>query len=243
MNKYIAPLLLLASFTSPYAVAELSAADKEEVKQVINEYLLDNPEILFEMQNALQIKEDKAQQAFLQDALDKVYQDDNTPAIGNTENPKLTVTEFMDYSCGYCKLMWPHLEQLAKDYPDLRIKIVNIPILGHYSGQTAAYSLAFWRLYPQKWQSFHGELMQAKGEMSNDAFKKLAKSLDANWDEIAKLAQGEDVTMEINRNLQMFNGAGIQGTPFYVVGKDDILRGAVGYENMKEAIDTHLKQQ
>lgn len=242
MKKLIGISICLFSLGATSAIAEINAEDKTEVQNIVREYLLDNPEILIEMQIALQKKELAAQEAYLSSALDNIYTNNSIPAIGNVEDPKLVLTEFMDYSCGYCKLMWPDLEKLVKEYPGLQIKVVNIPILGHYSGQVAAYSTAFWQLYPAQWEQFHNELMTANSQLSETAIGNLVQSLNGDWKKVSKLAQEDSVTSVISQNLDIAEGANIQGTPFYAVGKSDIFRGAVGYDMIKQSVEQQLKQ-
>ncbi|MFV0321775.1 MAG: DsbA family protein [Alphaproteobacteria bacterium] len=241
MKKLVAISVCLLSLGTIPVYAEMNAADKTEVQNIVREYLLDNPEMLIEMQIALQKKEIAAQEAYLNTALDNIYANKDIPAIGNIDDPKLILTEFMDYACGYCKLMWPDLLKLTKEHPELQVKIVNIPILGHYSGQVAAYSTAFWQLYPEQWEQFHNELMTAKSQLSDTAIENLIKSLGGDWDKISKLAQEDAITSVISQNLDIADGANIQGTPFYAVGKTDIYRGAVGYDTIKQSVEQQLK--
>lgn len=242
MKKFIGISVCMLSLGTTVALAEINVADKTEVQNIVREYLLDNPEMLIEMQIALQKKELAAQEAYLSTALDDIYANNNIPAIGNINNPKLVLTEFMDYACGYCKLMWPDLLKLTKEYPELQIKIVNIPILGHYSGQVAAYSTAFWQLYPKQWEQLHNELMAVKSQPSDTAIENIIKSLGADWDKVSKLAQEDSITSVISENLDIAEGANIQGTPFYAVGKNDIYRGAVGYDTIKQSVEQQLGQ-
>lgn len=237
------PLLLTAlSFgISHFAYAEFTAEEKSNIQEIVKGYLLENPEILYDMQNELMKKEASKQEKSLSDSLGIIHQDKNTPTLGNTENPKVILTEFMDYSCGYCRIMWPSLKKLSEKYPELQIKIVNIPILGETSELLADYSLVFWMEYPEKWEEFHDKILTSKARFTEDSLKKLVTSLDGDWDKLAQMVSDKVPFETLHQHVQIANSAGIQGTPFYAVDKDEFLPGAVGYEQLDKVIEKKLK--
>ncbi len=241
MKKTSLFLAALSLSVSSFSYAEFTADEESHIQKMIRAYLLENPEILYDMQSELIKKETSKQEKSLSDSLDIIHQDEKTPMLGNTEDPAVILTEFMDYSCGYCRLMWPNLKKLTEQHPELQIKIVNIPILGETSELLADYSLAFWMEYPEKWEVFHDKLMMSKARFTEESVKKLVMSLDGDADKLAQMIADKATFETLHQSLQIANSAGIQGTPFYAVNKDNFLPGAVGYEELDKAIKNSLK--
>ncbi len=238
------PLSLL-TFTlsiSHIAYADTVIKDEKDVHRIIKEYLLENPEILYEMQDILIQKESSKQKESLSDGLNILIQDSNIPALGNTKDPKVTLTEFMDYSCSYCRLMWPDLKKLSDKYPELQIKVVNLPILGEASELLADYSLSFWQLYPEKWEKFHDKIISSKNTFSIESLENLTKSLEGDWDKLSKAVEKKVAFNTIYQSIEIANTAGIKGTPFYAIGVEEFYPGAVGYKQLDKAIKEYLKK-
>ncbi len=242
--KRLPPFLTILSLgVSAWAYADIKAEDEKDMQRVVREYLLENPEILYEMQDVLVKKEALAQKESLSDNLKMIAEDKNIPAIGNLDNPKVVLTEFMDYSCGYCRRMWPDLKKLVADNPELQIKIVNLPILGEDSQNLANYSLAFWQLYPEKWLDFHDKILTSKSRFSEEALEKLVESLGGDWKNLTKIKSNNEVIFNtLHQSVQIANAAGIQGTPFYALGTEEFFPGAVGYKQLDKAIKDYLDQ-
>ncbi len=235
-------LTALSLNISPFAYADITGEDKKNIEQIVREYLLDNPEILYEMQDVLIKKETLAQEKNLSDSLTVIFKNKNVPTLGNIKDPKVTLTEFMDYSCYYCRQMWPELKKLIDKYPELQIKIINLPILGESSEWLANYSLSFWQLHPEKWEEFHNKILTAKNNFSEEAIKNLVKSLEGDWDKLSQMVTDNTAFDTLHQGVKLAKDAGIQGTPFYAVGTEDFFPGAVSYKQLSKAIEAYLKK-
>ena len=122
------PLLVLSGFGAP-AIADLSHADRAEMQRVIKQYILDNPEVVRDALMELAAREKRAS---ITAGLAKVRRDDGDPVMGNV-NGNLVVYEFSDYNCGYCKRMFPTIQQLLANNDDIRLVVKEFPILSQSS--------------------------------------------------------------------------------------------------------------
>jgi protein-disulfide isomerase len=158
--------------------------------------------------------------------------------LGNPDGD-VTLVEFFDYSCGFCKRALPDMTALLKDDPKLKIVLKEFPILGPGSVTAARVAIAARMQDPggQKYLTFHRELLGENGPASED--KALAAAKDQGFD-LARLKQdmaSEEVAATLGENTKLASALGITGTPGYVVGKNVVL-GAVGLATLKGRIDT-----
>jgi len=169
MKKYLALLALLGIAASAYP---LRAADepmsKSDVEGVVKDYLNDHPEVIMDALKKFQEKQ-RAEAATkatatLKSRKEDILTDKNTPIAGNAKGD-VTVVEFFDYHCGYCKKMVPTVTQLLKDDPKLKFSFKELPILSPDSEVAARASIAFSRLAPKKYFEYHTALMGMSGKL------------------------------------------------------------------------------
>ena len=158
--------------------------------------------------------------------------------LGNPDGD-VTLVEFFDYSCGYCKRALPDLLALLKDDPKLKIVLKEFPILGPGSLDAARVAVAVRMQDPggQKYIAFHQELLGNPGPASRE--KAFAAARDQGLD-MARLEQdfaSDEVNATLKEDIQLASAVGITGTPGYVIGKD-VIPGAVGIAALKRQIDT-----
>ncbi len=157
--------------------------------------------------------------------------------LGNP-NGDVTLVEFFDYSCGYCKRALPDMLTLINSDPNLKIVLKELPILGPGSADAARIAVAVRMQDPdgRKYLAFHQELLGAPGPASKE--KALAAAKDQGLD-MARLEQdiaSAEVSATISEDAKLAAAMGIRGTPGYVVG-DKVVSGAVGVAALKERID------
>ncbi len=157
--------------------------------------------------------------------------------LGNP-NGDVTLVEFFDYSCGYCKRALPDMLTLINGDPNLKIVLKELPILGPGSAEAARIAVAVRMQDPdgRKYLAFHQELLGAPGPASKE--KALAAAKDQGLD-MARLEQdmaSAEVSATISEDAKLAAAVGIRGTPGYVVG-DKVVFGAVGVAALKERID------
>lgn len=165
----------------------------------------------------------------------------NSPHQVTLGNPQGTVTlvEFFDYSCGYCKRALPDMLSLLKEDGNLKIVLKEFPILGPGSVEAARVAIAARMQDPggQKYLSFHKELLGNPGPASTE--KALAAAKDQGFD-IARLEQdmkSDEIAKTLSENMKLASTLGISGTPSYVIG-NDVVVGAIGITALQQHIET-----
>ena len=172
--------LLLLCVAGPAAAGEdaLTAAQREAVEQVVREYLRDNPEVLVDAIRALRAKREAAEQARKSQAL-VTYSEElrNDPAspVGGNPNGDVTVVEFFDYGCPYCKKVLPSIMTLLESDGNIRYVFKEFPILGPASHVAARAALAAWNLDKDSYLPFHAAMMGARGRLTEARIMKIAE--------------------------------------------------------------------
>ena len=224
--------LLLAP--SGAAAQDKPADDRAAIEQIIRDYLLNNPEILLEMQNALEKRQMamlKAKQlAALKDNKDKIYNSPNQMTIGDPEAP-ITVVEFFDYNCGYCKRALDDMNRIVSENADVKFVMKEFPVLGEPSLEAHRVSLAVIRLYPELYAKFHRDLLSLGGPKNGDVALTTAVKLGADESKLKEEASRPATDEAIREVYALADGLGITGTPSYVIG-DEVVFGAVGYNHL-----------
>lgn len=230
----------LAIFTLPLAACseEVQPAQKEQIEKVVRDYLIENPEVVIEAIKAFQRNEEAAADARRQDAM-KVLAEDlnnnpNDPVIGNPDGD-VTVVEFFDYRCSFCKKVFPDIQKLLKDDGNIRYVLKEWPILGKDSVFASRAAMAVWLHQKDKYQPFHVAMMTSRGALSGEKVLDLAQSVGV--DLAALKDQMDDPlvarTLEgTSRQAQLLN---ITGTPAFVIG-GEVQGGAIPLSMMKELV-------
>ena len=159
----------LAGFNTP-AIADLETVDRAEIHRVIKQYIMDNPKVL---RDALMELAAREKQAIIMAGLAKLKSDDGDPVMGNV-NGSLVIYEFSDYNCGYCKRMFPTIQQLLATNDDIRLVVKEFPILGQTSIIAARAGVAAQK--QGKFPAFHREMMIYRGQVSEAAIMTAART-------------------------------------------------------------------
>jgi protein-disulfide isomerase len=171
-------LLVLAVGSGPVAAQSLSAGQKEEVERIIRSYLLDHPEVLVEALQAAEEKSKKEAEEHARKAIgerrDQLVADPAAPVAGNP-NGDVTIVEFFDYRCPYCKQVQPSIRELLGSDKQIRFVYKEFPVLGKESVFAGKAALAAAR--QGKYEPFHNALMANKGQLSDDVVFKTADSV------------------------------------------------------------------
>jgi len=235
-----AGLAALALGTVP-ARAAMDDAQRQAIEQVVRDYLLKNPEVIVEAIDELQKREKVAEEARSRQALAANRAAlENSPADPVLGNPKgdVTMVEFFDYQCGYCKAVQADLNTLMKSDPKLRVVFKEFPILGPASVTAARAALAAHQ--QGKYEALHNALMAHRGQLDDDTIMRLARSAGLDTDKLKQDMQSPAVQQAIGSNLALAQALGIRGTPAFIVG-DDIAPGAIKLDDMKAMVEKARK--
>lgn len=198
------------------------------VEQIVHDYILAHPEIIPEAMERLQAKQ-TAQQI---DANRKAIETPFAGAWAGARNGDVTLVEFFDYACTYCKASVPDVDRLLAEDKNLKVVFRELPILGEGSEQAARVSLSAAR--QNKFLDFHRKMYAAdRPTAATIAKAQTASGLDDR--QVENDGKAKAVQDEIAQNLGLARTLNLTGTPSFVVG-DRMLSGAVGYEELKKAI-------
>ena len=208
----------------------------DAIRRIIRDYLLEQPELLIEVQQALQAKRDAEAAAQAQQAIqlyrDEIFLDPEAPVAGNPEGA-IVLVEFFDYRCGYCRRVKPTLETLLTENDDLRLAFKEFPILGPESTLAARAALA--ARAQGLYEPFHWALMGTDGAFDLDHILGVARSVGLDADRLVRDMDDPAIDGLIERNAVLANVLAIRGTPAFVIG-DRMIRGALPIAAFRTAI-------
>jgi protein-disulfide isomerase len=225
----------------PQVLALASAeggVDRAEIENIVRDYLVRNPELLIEMQQALETKQREEQRIANLDVI-KSSKDDifNAAYDGYVGNPngKTTIVEFYDYNCGFCKRAQEDMLALTAADPDLRFVLKEFPILGPDSTKAHVVSMAFRALMPEQYGEFHNRLLGGQGRATEAAAIKIALSLGVDEAKLREEMKNPAINAAFEKTYELANRLAITGTPSYVVGSE-VVFGALGQEVLAQKI-------
>ncbi|MDP2332683.1 MAG: DsbA family protein [Reyranella sp.] len=203
----------------------------------VRDYLLEHPEVIMEAVGKLEARNRTAEESEAQAALkaqaDEVFRDPANPVGGNPAGD-VTMVEFFDYNCPYCrKVMGPMRETIAGD-PKLRVVYKEFPILGPNSVLAAKAALA--AHLQGRYVAFHEALMQAKGVADEASALRVAAEIGLDVERLKVDMADAAIQSAIDRNLRLAQALRISGTPGFVIG-DQILRGATDAATLRRLVD------
>lgn len=207
----------------------VGVSDKVAIEQVVHDYILEHPEILPEAVERLRQRETRKQLAAAGDEIEQPFPG---AVLGNPQG-KVTLVEFTDFACTYCRASVGDVKALIAANPDLRVVIRELPILSPQSADAARMALAAAR--QGRYAQFH-EAMFRTGRPSAQTIADAASEAGLDMAQARKDLADPKIEAEISRNLEMARQLGFNGTPSWVVG-EQIMSGAVGKEALAEAID------
>lgn len=209
--------------------ARQQPGDKAAIEEIVRNYILEHPEILPQAMERLQARENGKQVSSAGNALTTPFPG---AVLGNPEGT-ITLVEFTDYACGYCRASVPEVEALIAANPDLKVVIRELPILSPASTDAARWSLA--AAEQGKFAAFH-QAMFAAGRPAQDTIEAAASRAGLDLDRARKVMAEPRIAAEIKQNLDFARQLRIDGTPSWVIGKQ-LMAGAVGQQILQQAID------
>ena len=213
-------------------------AQRKELETIIKDILLNNPEIMLEVQNALESKMDKIQAermaAAIKENATELFRPTASPIVGNVKGD-VPVIEFFDYNCGYCKKAFSELAQFIDKDKKVRVILKEFPILAKGSEEASRAALAA-KMQGKYWE-FHRAMLESQGQANEASALRVAEKLGLDMARLKKDMASPEVKKEIDDTRQLATKMGIQGTPHFIVG-DRIIAGAP--ENLTEMLGKHI---
>ena len=237
----VAAVLATAVLLSGGLLAQQSGKDqfdkdqREEMGGIIRDYLLENPEILREVIQALEAKEQEAGLTAMSEAIRErsaeLYRGEHDLVAGNPDG-SVTMVEFFDYNCGYCKRAMSDVLALIEADDDLRVVFKEWPILGEGSRFAARAALASQK--QGKYWDFHLALMETRG-IDETTTLEVAERIGLDVEQLKADMEAPEVAAVIEGNMKLASAFGIQGTPVFFID-DQVIPGAVGHDALAQVI-------
>ncbi|NIA68773.1 DsbA family protein [Pelagibius litoralis] len=218
------------------AAKEFSAGETEAFQKMVREYLLQNPEIIVEALQTYEQRQQLAETERQREALiaerSNLNEDPLSPVLGNPEGD-VTVVEFFDYRCPYCRRAAEVLQELVAEDPNVRLVMKEYPILSQESVEAARAALAAAK--QDKYESFHFTLMETGGSMSEAEVMAVAQATGLDVERLQRDMQLPEIEEALRRNYALAETVGITGTPAMVIGTA-LVPGVVSLERLKELV-------
>lgn len=225
------------------AAAETFDEEKQaEIESIVHRYLVENPEVLREVIDALRIKETAQQEREDRErigTLRSLLYGGEPAYVGGNPEGDVTLIEFFDYTCGYCRRALADVEKLVETDGNLRIIYKEFPVLGPVADFASRAAIASTK--QGKYLEFHGRLMGSEIKLSEQVVLEIAEDIGLDIKRLKKDMTSAETTALIESNHGLAQNLGISGTPNFVIG-DQIVQGAQGYDILRAAIDQARKE-
>jgi protein-disulfide isomerase len=248
LNRFAAAFLVaggaLLQLAAPARAGEFSANQKIEIGAIVHDYLLANPNVIREAIDALETKE-KIEQAAMREKLvgsdaERLFHSPNQAVVGNPDGD-VTLVEFFDYNCGYCKQSLANVAKLIETDPKMRVVLKDFAILGPDSVEAAEVATAIRRQFSgQKFWDFHRRLLSTRGHVGKAQALAVAKELGADMDQLDKDMKSPATHQALGEVEQLAEELHFDGTPAWVLGKEAFV-GGVSFAQLKAKVDNVRK--
>ena len=231
MKALMTAALMAAALAAPAAAfdpATMTDAERGAFGEAVRDYIMQNPEVLVEALNAMEAKRlaNEAENDKLLVAANKaeIFEDGHS-WIGGNPDGDLTIVEFIDYRCGYCRSIAPQVDKVVAEDGNIRLILKEFPILGQESDLASRYAIAVKQLAGgDSYKTVHDKLYEMRGAVTIESLNGLSQELGLDADAIVQRMNTEEVSAEIRKNRQLAEKMQIMGTPTFVIGPE-LLRG------------------
>lgn len=242
MLRFVMTACASALFATQVAALDLDSmtdAERTAFGDAVREYLLENPQVIMEAVAVLEQRQ-QAQQAqadvtLVTDNRDALFNDGFSFVDGNPDGD-ITMVEFMDYRCGFCKRAAPEVDKLLATDGNIRLIVKEFPILGEQSLLASRFAIATKQLAGgAAYKAVHDALTTYNGDITLPALTRIANGLELDADAITGAMNSPDVTAEIVATRELAQRLAITGTPTFVM-QDELLRGYLPYDQMRAIV-------
>jgi protein-disulfide isomerase len=234
-------LLMTVPAAAPARAQAFTGEQRSEIERIVKDYLMSHPELLQEVMNELEKRQAQAEaekhRAAVADNSAAIFSSPRQVTLGNPQGD-VTVVEFFDYNCSYCKRAMSDMLELIKADGKLKFVLKEFPVLGDGSVQAAQVAAAV-RMQDKtgkKYLEFHQKLLGGRGQADKARALAAAKEVGLDVAKIEKDMASDEVKATIEESFKLAEALGLNGTPSYVVGKDVVI-GAVGLNTLKEKVN------
>lgn len=239
LRRVLLLLPLLAFAALPAAAQPFTPEQKAAIEKLVRDVLVSNPEILVEAMRALEAKQQthaaEAGRAAIAANAKELLDDGHSFVAGNPKGD-VTIVEFFDYRCGYCKQVHPALQQLLKEDGKVRLVLKELPVLGPESiAASRAAMAALEQDKGGKYYAFHNAMMGFRGQLSEAEIFRMAGEAGLDVKKLKADMALPKVEQALRSNLALADRLGIQGTPGFVIGKE-LVPGAIPLETMRQLV-------
>ncbi len=217
-----------------------SVDNVEDVEQVVAKWIAANPMAIIDSVNGMQKKamEEQTQNAQknISSKLKELFEDENSPSYSKSSDYDVTIVEFFDYACGYCKKAQTTVEKLLQSDQKIRIIYKELPILGSASTELSTVSIAVNLTDSSHYKKFHDALMKSSAKSKKEAIR-IAKSVGVNVSKLESTLKNkeEQIKQILEANLSLGGTIGVNGTPGFIIG-EELVPGAVDLSSFEEKI-------
>lgn len=230
-----ATAVALSVFTAGAAQAQsFTPQQRTEIEAIIRDYFIKHPEMIEELQALAQTEKMKK---VISEHKDTLLNSPRHVTLGNP-NGDVTMVEFFDYNCGFCKRALDDMMVLIKDNPNLRVVLKEMPVLSQGSMDAAqvAVAVAMQDKSGKRYLDFHQKLLSGRGQADKARALAVAKEVGADMAKVEKDMNGAEVKASLQESFALAEALGFQGTPSYVIGNEAVV-GAVGVKDLQTKIN------
>src|SRR5216683_3068682 len=235
-------IALALTAAAPVRAQSFSNDQRGEIERIIREYLLAHPELLQEVMSELEKRQTAADaakhQAAVKELAATIFSSPRQVTLGNPQGD-VTVVEFFDYNCGYCKRAMSDMLDLLKNDGKLKFVLKEFPVLGEGSVQAAQVAAAV-RMQDKsgkKYLEFHQKLLGGRGQADKARALAVAKEVGMDMKRMDTDMAGDEIKVSLEESLKLGETLGLNGTPSYIIGADVVI-GAVGLDALRSKVST-----
>ena len=242
MRLTVVAAFLALGVAAPAWAQGFSGDQRSEIERIIKDYLMTHPEVVQDAMNELEKRQQAADaeknKSTVKQNAQTLFSSARQVTLGNPQGD-VTLVEFFDYNCGYCKRALPDLINLMKADPKLKVVLKEFPVLGPGSVEASQVAVAV-RMQDhsgKKYLEFHQKLLGGRGQADRARALAVAKEVGLDMARIEKDMASDEVRGTISESMELADKLGLNGTPSYVVGPNVVV-GAVGYDALKDKVET-----
>lgn len=230
---------LMAGFhPAPVAAETVTDDERLRIESIIRDYLLKNPEVLQEAYEVLQARDRSKQEEAAQKTIAEngaaIFKSPDDYVAGNPDG-NVTVVEYFDYNCQYCKRAAPEVQKLIESDKNVRVVLKEFPILN--DGSSFAAKAAIASMKQGRYWELHRALIEESGPIDEKRTLEIAKSVGLDTERLVEDMKDDGVENIIRQNHELAQKLGINGTPAFIVG-DKLIPGAISAEELAQEVAT-----